>query len=65
MAILPPPGDTVRIFRFLAEHPEWSAHWTSILASGGSRRTDRESDLYAESSDADTVISYIVSHMEL
>jgi hypothetical protein len=26
MAILPPPGDTVRIFRFLAEHPEWSAY---------------------------------------
>ena len=62
MAILPPPGDIVRISRILAEHPQWSAYWDKHFGVWRVGEDDPESDLYAESSDADMVISYIVSH---
>jgi len=62
MAILPPPGDTVRIFRFLAEHPEWSAYRDKHFGVWRVAEDDPESDPYAASSDADTVISFIVTH---
>jgi len=35
---------------------------TSGMACGASRKTNPDSDLYAESSDVDTVISYITGH---
>jgi hypothetical protein len=62
MAILPPGGDTVRIFRFLGEHPEWSAYWDKRFGVWRVAEDDPDSDLYVESSDADVVIGYIVAH---
>ena len=62
MGILPLPGDAVRVFRFLAEHPQWSGFWDKRFGVWRVAEDDPDSDLYAESSDADTVISYIVTH---
>jgi hypothetical protein len=62
MTVLPPPGDAARISRFLADHPPWSAFWDKHSAVWRVAEDDPDSDLYAESSDADTVISYIVTH---
>jgi hypothetical protein len=62
MTVLPPPGDATRISRFLADHPPWSAFWDKRFAVWRVAEDDPESDLYAEGSDADTVISYIVTH---
>jgi len=62
MTVLPPPGDAARLSRFLADHPPWSAFWDKQSAVWRVAEDDPDSDLYAESSDADTVISYITAH---
>jgi hypothetical protein len=62
MAVLPPPADAARVSCFLADHLGWSAYWDKKYGLWRVAEDDPDSDLYAESSDADTVISYIVAH---
>ena len=62
MTILPPPEDASRIIRFLQDHERWSAYWDKKHGVWRVAEDDPDSDLYVESSDADTVISYITAH---
>ena len=62
MAVLPPPADAARVSRFLADQPRWSIYWDKKHGLWRVAEDDPDSDLYAESSDADTVISYIAAH---
>lgn len=48
--------------RIEADHPQWSAYWDKKHGLWRVAEDDPDSDLYAESSDADTVISCIVAH---
>jgi hypothetical protein len=62
MAVLPPPGDASRVSFFLADHPQWSAWWDKKHGLWRFAEDDPDSDLYAESSDADIVMGYITAH---
>ena len=62
MAVLPPPADAARVSRFLADQPRWSVYWDKKHGPWRVSEDDPDSDLYAESSDADTVIGYIAAH---
>ena len=62
MTVLPPPADAARVSRFLADHPQWSACSDKKHGLWRAAEDDPDSDLYVESSDADTVICYITSH---
>jgi hypothetical protein len=62
MAALPPPADAARISCFLADHPWWSACWDKKYGVWRVAEDDPDSDLYAESGDADAVIGYIMAH---
>jgi hypothetical protein len=62
VAVLPPDADAVRIVCFLAEHLRWSVYWDKKYGFWRVAEDDPDSDLYAESSDAETVIGYIVAH---
>jgi hypothetical protein len=62
MTVLPSPADATRVACFLAEHLRWSAWWDKRYGVWRVAEDDPDSDLYAESSDADTVIGYIVAH---
>jgi hypothetical protein len=46
----------------LAGHPRWSAWWDKETRPVARRGRRPDSDLYAESSDADTVMRYITAH---
>jgi hypothetical protein len=62
MSVLPPPADAARVSCFLAEHVQWSAWWDKRQGVWHVAEDDPDSDLYAESSDVDTVIGYISAH---
>jgi hypothetical protein len=62
MAFLPSPGDAARITRFLQDQPRWSIYWDKKHGLWRVAEDDPDSDLYAESSDADVVISYVMAH---
>jgi hypothetical protein len=62
MTVLPPPGDASRVSCFLVDHPQWSAFWDKKHGLWRVAEDDPDSNLYAESSDADTVIGYIAAH---
>ena len=62
MAFLPPPADAARVSCFLADQPQWSIYWDKKYGLWRVAEDDPDSDLYAESSDVDTVISYITAH---
>ena len=62
MGVLPPPADAARISCFLADHPCWSAYWDKKHGLWRVAEDDPDSDLYAESSDADTVMGCITAH---
>jgi hypothetical protein len=62
MAVLPPPGDASRVSFFLADHPRWSAWRDKKHGLWRVAEDDPDSDLCAESSDADTVMGYITAH---
>ena len=62
MAFLPPPADAARVSCFLADQLPWSIYWDKKYGLWRVAEDDPDSDLYAESSDADTVIGYIVAH---
>jgi hypothetical protein len=63
MTVLPRPGDAARVSSFLADHPLWSAWWDKKSGLWRVAEDDPDSDLYAESSDADIVMSYITAHI--
>ena len=56
------PGDAERVSRCLADHPQWSACWDKRFGVWRVTADDPDSDLYAESSDVGTVISYFMAH---
>jgi hypothetical protein len=58
----PPPAAAARVCSVLQDHPRWSAFWDKRYHVWRVAEDDPDSDLYAESSDADTVIGYIQSH---
>ena len=60
--MLPSPEEVARITRFLEGHLHWSASWDKRYGVWRVAEDDPDSDLYAESSDADTVISYMTAH---
>ena len=62
MAVLPSPADAARLSCFLADQPQWSAYWDKKYGLWRVAEDDPDSDLYAESSDADTMIRYISAH---
>jgi len=62
VAVLPPPADAARVSCFLAEQLRWSVYWDKRYGLWRVAEDDPDSDLYAESSDADSVISYIMTH---
>jgi hypothetical protein len=62
MAVLPPTSDASRVSCFLAGHPRWSVWRDKKHGLWRVAEDDPDSDLYAESSDADTVIGYITAH---
>ena len=62
MINLPTPYAAGRITAFLSEHLSWSAFWDKRDAVWRVSENDPDSDLYAESRDADTVIAYMAAH---
>jgi hypothetical protein len=59
MTTLPAPHAAARIDDFLTGHPSWSAFWDKRHGLWRVAEDDPESDLYAESHDADMVIQYM------
>jgi hypothetical protein len=62
MVSLLAPGQAVQLARVLREHPSWSVFWDKRQCAWRAAEDDPDSDLYAESPDLDTVISYITGH---
>ncbi len=62
MTILPAPEEAARVTRVLQDHLQWSAFWDKCHGVWRVAEDDPDSDLYAEGSDADTVIGYITAH---
>jgi hypothetical protein len=58
----PSPEEASRVTSVLRDHPRWSAFWDKNYGVWRVAEDDPDSDLYAESSDAATVISYIKTH---
>ena len=58
----PAPEAAARVIRVLRDHPCWSVFWDKAYGVWRVADDDPDSGLYAESSDADTVISYIQAH---
>jgi hypothetical protein len=56
---LPTPYAAARIAAFLAEHLSWSAFWDKREGVWRVSENDPDSELYAVSRDADTVIRYM------
>ena len=59
MTNLPTPYAAARIAAFLEDHLSWSAFWDKQSALWRVAEDDLDSDLYAESRDADVVIRYM------
>ena len=62
MIILPAPNAVTRITAFLSEHLCWSAFWDKRYGVWRVSENDPDSDLYAESRDVDTVLTYMAAH---
>ena len=62
MTILPPPGEASRITRVLQDYPGWSVSWDKKHGVWRVAEDDPDSDLYAESANAVTVIGYVTAH---
>jgi hypothetical protein len=62
MTHLPTPYAAARIAAFLSEHVCWSAFWDKEHGVWRVAEDDPNSDLYAESTDADAVIAYMNAH---
>lgn len=59
---LPAPHTATRIAAFLADHPAWSAFWDKKYQVWRVAENDPDSDLYAESRNADAVIKYMAAN---
>ena len=59
---LPTPYAAARIAAFLAEHLSWSAFWDKREGVWRVSENDPDSELYAVSRDADTVIRYMTAN---
>ena len=59
---LPTPYAAARIAAFLAEHLSWTAFWDKRHGVWRVSENDPDSELYAVSRDADTVIQYMVAN---
>jgi hypothetical protein len=59
---LPTPHAAARIAAFLDRHLCWTAFWDKNYLVWRVAENDPDSDLYAESHDADTVIKYMAAH---
>ena len=62
MIKLPTPHAAARIAAFLGDHLSWSAWSDKRYGLWRVAKDDPDSDLYAESLDADVVIRYISTH---
>lgn len=62
MASQPAPEDTTRITGIVREHQQWSVFWDPKYHLWRAAEDDPDSELYAESPDAATVIQYITAH---
>ena len=62
MTELPAPHAAAAIAAFLNEHLSWSAWWDKRDGLWRVAEDDTDSDLYAESRDADVVIRYMRAH---
>ena len=62
MASLPSPGEAARLASFLQKHLRWSAFWDKGHGVWRVAEDDPDSNLYAESTDVDTVIGYIAEN---
>lgn len=62
MTNLPAPCAAAQVAAFLDDHLSWSAYWDKRYGLWRVAEDDPNSDLYAESRDADTVIRYISAH---
>jgi hypothetical protein len=59
---LPTPYAAARIAAFLAEHLSWTAFWDKRHGVWRVSENDPDSELYAFSHDADTVIQYMAAN---
>ena len=59
---LPTPYAAARIAAFLAEHLSWTAFWDKRHGVWRVSENDPDSELYAVSSDVDTVIRYMAAN---
>jgi hypothetical protein len=62
MTRLPTPYAAARIATFLSQHLCWSAFWDKEHGVWRVAEDDPNSDLYAESTDANAVIAYMKAH---
>jgi hypothetical protein len=62
MINLPTPYAAARVAAFLAEHLSWTAFWDKQEGVWRVSENDPDSELYAVSRDADTVIRYMSAH---
>jgi hypothetical protein len=62
MSNQPAPEDAASITRIVREHQWWSVFWDKRYRVWRAAEDDPDSDLYAESPDAATVIRYITAH---
>ena len=62
MTALPSAADAARLSYFLRDQPRWSVYWDKKRGLWHVAEDDPDSDLYAESNDADAVIEYITAH---
>ena len=62
MTSLPTPYAAARISAFLDSHLCWTAFWDKKYQVWRVAENDPDSDLYAESRDANTVITYMTEH---
>jgi hypothetical protein len=59
---LPTPYAAARVAAFLHEHLSWSAFWDKREGVWRVSEDDPESELYAVSRDADTVLRYMTAN---
>ncbi len=62
MTSFPTPYAAARVAAFLDDHLSWSAWWDKNSGLWRVAEDDIDSDLYAESRDADVVIRYMRAH---
>jgi hypothetical protein len=62
MISLPDPVDAARITDMIRQRPCWSVFWDKRHGVWRVSEDDPDSDLYAESRDASTVIRYVAAH---